>query len=93
MFFKGSRYADVAEHQITGPRGRVVRYKKIRLIPDTPAETVHEVQEGERLDLIAYQHEHEPDGFWRICDANRAMWPDELVAEPGRRILIPTPET
>ena len=35
MFFKGSRYANVGEHEITDGQGRVVRYKKVRFIPET----------------------------------------------------------
>ena len=34
----------------------------------------------------------DPERFWRICDANQAMWPDELTAEAGRMLLIPPPE-
>jgi hypothetical protein len=27
--------------------------------------------------------------FWRICDANGAMWSPDLTSEPGRTIVIP----
>ena len=46
----------------------------------------------ERLDHIAQRFYRDPERFWRIADANRAMWPDDLVAEPGRTIRIPTSE-
>ena len=89
MFFRGSRYANVGEHQITDGKGRVIRYKKTRFIPATQAQMGHMVGLGERLDHIAFRYYRDPERFWRICDANRAMWPPELVAEAGRTILIP----
>lgn len=88
MFFQGSRYETVPEAVADSPQGPV-RYKRIRRIPPTPAEAAHTVTQGERLDNIAFLAYREPDRFWRICDANLAMWPPDLVAEPGDRILIP----
>ena len=35
------------------------------------------------------QYLGDPEQFWRICDANDAMRPDDLTAEVGRRLLIP----
>ena len=93
MFFKGSRYADVQEAEFTDGQGRVICYKRIRLIPETDTQLVHAVGQGERLDQIAYQYYRDPERFWRICDANYATWPDDLVAEPERRIVIPSSES
>jgi hypothetical protein len=92
MFFKGSRYETIPEGQITDVTGRVVRYKQIRFIPDTRARSAHQVTHGERLDHLADRYFRDAERFWRICDANRAMWPDDLVAEAGRTILIPASE-
>ena len=92
MFFKGSRYANVAGDQITDGTGRVIPYKKLRFIPETQARLGHLVTQGERLDHIAHRYYRDPERFWRICDANRATWPDDLVAEAGRTILIPRSE-
>lgn len=92
MFFKGSRYATIDEHKITNSKGREIHYKKIRFIPDTKAQLGHIVTQGERLDHIAHRHYKDAERFWRICDANCAMWPDDLVAEAGRTILIPPSE-
>ncbi len=89
MFFKGSRYEKVKEAQLTNTNGRVIKYKRIRFIQETPAIQRHTVVRGERLDLITHQHYKDPLLFWRICDTNKAMLPDELVIEVGRRILIP----
>ena len=89
MFFKGSRYEKVRDAELTDISGRVIKYKRIRFIPETPAIQQHTVVQGERLDLIAHKYYRDPDLFWRICDANKAMLPDELVTEAGRQILIP----
>ena len=92
MFFRGSRYTDVGEHDITDGKGRAIRYKKIRFIPETRAQLSHILSDGERLDHLAQRFYQNPDLFWRICDANLALWPDDLIAEAGRTILIPPSE-
>lgn len=61
--------------------------------PDTLATVdVHEVKGGERLDNIAAARLGDPEQFWRLCDANRALRPDELTETTGRRLRIPLPE-
>ena len=89
MFFKGSRYTTVAEHEMTDEHGRVLRYKGIRFVPDSPADLGYVIQQGDRLDLVAHRAYRDPERFWRIADANRALWPPDLVAEPGATVLIP----
>jgi hypothetical protein len=89
MFFRGSRYADVAEHEITDARGRVIRYKRIRFTPETPGRLGHRVAARERLDHIAHTYYRDPERFWRICDGNLALWPGDLTAETGRGLVIP----
>jgi hypothetical protein len=89
MFVKGSRYESVADSELTDAQGRIVRYKKCRFIPETEARFSHLLSQGERLDHLAYRYYRDPERFWRICDANEVMWPDDLVAEPGTRVLIP----
>jgi hypothetical protein len=54
--------------------------------------TEHEVTQGERLDNITAHYLGDPEQFWRLCDANSAMHPDEVTAEIGRRIKIPLPQ-
>ena len=91
MFFKGSRYESVENHEIKDADGRIILYKNTRFTPRHRTAEAHTVREGERLDHIAHSHYRDPERFWAICDANLAMWPDDLVANPGRRILIPAP--
>jgi hypothetical protein len=61
--------------------------------PDTLATAEeHEVKAGERLDNIAAARLGDPEQFWRLCDANRALRPDELTETAGRRLRITLPE-
>jgi hypothetical protein len=92
MFFKGSRYQNVGTDSIVTERGVTVRFKKVRFIPDTPARLGVVVQQGERLDNIAERVYDDPERFWRICDANGALWPADLTAEAGVTILVPPAE-
>ena len=91
MFFRGSRYEPVPEAQLITSEGRTIRYKRVRFIPDAPGSLAQQVNQGDRLDLISYRIYKDPEQFWRICDANLALLPEELTAEPGRRLLIPVP--
>jgi hypothetical protein len=89
VFAKTSRYADVPEAVYTDPSGREIVYKKLRLIPSPTSLQVHEVGRGERLDRIAFRYFRDPEQFWRLCDANAALRPDDLTAELGRRLRVP----
>ncbi len=94
MFDETSRYhgLETAEHRLDD--GRLVRYVRRRFLPQGArlpllAEAV--VAEGDRLDLIAARTLGDPEQFWRVCDANDAMNPFELV-EPGRRLRVGMPD-
>ena len=52
----------------------------------------HEVVQGDRLDNISAKYLGDPEQFWRICDANAVMRPDELTETVGRKIRITLPE-
>ena len=91
MFFKGSRYASVPEAVITDASGRVIRYKTTRFIPETVALLGHQVLAHERLDHIAFRYYRDPERFWRICDANRGLWPSDLL-EAGAILGVPASE-
>lgn len=72
----------------------LIPYLRRRLLPPSSvfaALREHVVTEGERLDLIAAREIGDPEAFWRICDANDAMRPDDLL-EIGRRMRITLPE-
>jgi hypothetical protein len=91
MFFKGSRYENV-ETITKDENGRLVRYKKTRFITQPKPGRAHHVSQQDRLDLLAHARLREPERFWRICDLNYALWPDDLLAVPGRAIGMPAPE-
>ena len=92
MFARGSRYETVPDATWTDASGREIVYKRLRLVPPPgPAVQGHVVARGDRLDLIAHRAYRDPEQFWRICDGNGAMRPDDLVAEVGRRLVIPLP--
>ena len=52
----------------------------------------HSVTEGERLDSITAQYLGDPEQFWRVCDANGAVRPEELIETVGRKLRITLPE-
>jgi hypothetical protein len=92
MFAPTSRYQGVPEAVISDAQGRSVRYKLMRRIPATAElQTLHMVSDTDRLDLVSYRYYGDPELFWRICDANRAMVPADLVAVPRRLLLVPQP--
>ena len=43
------------------------------------------------MDNIAAIYLSSPEEFWKICDANVAMKPEDLI-EINRRLRIPLPE-
>ena len=91
MFFKGSRYEKVPTRTLTDRNGRDIAYKATRFINETRALEGHLVTADERLDHIAWQHYRDAERYWRICDANLAIWPDDLL-EPGIVLDVPPAE-
>jgi len=75
---------------------REVRYLRRRRVPD-PALAVplalHRVSGDDRLDLVSARYYGDATAFWRICDANRALDPDDLVAADavGSVLVVPVP--
>lgn len=94
MFETTSRYYSLETAVHTMPDGRIVAYKRRRFLPrgeelDLLVEAT--VTEGDRLDLITGRTLGNPEFFWRICDANDAMNPFDLVAEINRKLRVPVP--
>jgi hypothetical protein len=95
MFPVTSRYYGIPIAQFTTSEGRTIAYLRRRFLPpdaDVVVLTEHEVTQGERLDNITARYLGDPEQFWRLCDANNAMVPNDLLAEIGRRIKIPLPQ-
>ena len=93
-FPPSSRYALVAITQLASPDGPAIPYLKRRFVPAPERfESVgeHPVTHGDRLDNLAAVYFEDPELFWRLCDANRALRPDELIEQIGRRLRITLP--
>jgi len=95
LFTITSRYYTVETTQLTTADGKTIVYLKRRRMPQ-PEEfvtlQVHRVIEGDRLDNIAAKYLGDPEQFWRLCDSNNAMEPEELTDEVGSSIRITLPE-
>ena len=91
MFFRGSRYEGVPTATLATKDGRQIAYKRTRFIAPDQAQLGYTVQQGDRIDRVAWQVYRDPEQFWRLCDTNRAMRPDEFVAVPGRRLGVAIP--
>ena len=70
-------------------------YYRRRILPPSadhaaPRRTVDWTQQPERLDLLAAKTLGDAFAFWRICDANDAMNPFDLIAECEGRVEIPS---
>jgi hypothetical protein len=86
-----SRYSGTEVAFLTDASGREIAYLRRRILPDPDRLallTEHVVTEGERLDRIAYAYLGDPEQFWRICDGNRVLRPDELTETINHRIRI-----
>ncbi len=57
-----------------------------------PPLALHRVGDDDRLDLVAYRYLGDPLAAWRLADANNALNPAELTANPGDIVVVPTPE-
>jgi hypothetical protein len=94
LFPPSSRYSGIETAKL-GPEGKEIVYLRRRFVPQPERLALlreHAIVQGDRLDNLAAQHLGDPELFWRICDANRALRPDELTAVIGRRLRITLPE-
>ncbi|HYG09241.1 MAG TPA: hypothetical protein VD835_04640 [Pyrinomonadaceae bacterium] len=97
MFDTNSRYFNLETATINVPDeeegAREIRYVRRRIIPSAENQTTlveHTVAQGERLDQITARYIGDPTQFWRVCDANNVLQPEELE-ETGRVIKIALP--
>ena len=90
-----SRYHGIETATLEDAAGLTVIYLRRRFVPPPERFALlqeHVVKQNERLDNITAHYLDDPEQFWRICDANRAMRPDELTETVGRRLRITLPE-
>ena len=93
-FSPTSRYFSIETTTLERADGEVVRYLARRFVPQPERFALlgeHVVVQGDRLDNVTARYLGDPEQFWRLCDANRALRPDELI-EIGLRLRITLPE-
>ncbi len=89
MFFKGSRYEKVKNYKFKRIDGSEIVIRQKRKIPEPAAKLIHTVQEGERTDILAHRYYNDPLKFWKLADGNSEMNAENLLDDPGEKIIIP----
>ena len=95
LFPASSRYHGIDVASVKAADGRDIAYVRRRFVPAPERFALlqeHTVASLDRLDNIAAQYIGDPEQFWRICDANRAIRPEELTETAGRKLRITLPE-
>src|SRR5438046_852785 len=93
VFPPNSRYlaTPIAKMELDGVE---VVYLRRRFVPDPGVFAISghfTVSEGDRLDNLSAKWIGDPEMFWRLCDANRAMQPTELEVI-GETLKVPLPQ-
>jgi hypothetical protein len=95
LFPPTSRYHDLETATLVRDDGTEIVYLRRRFLP-SPDRFItlqeHVVTQGDRLDNVTARYLGDPLQFWRVCDANDAMNPPDLMAPVGRRLRITLPE-
>jgi len=94
-FPPNSRYASVQTATLETPDGQTVVYLRRRFVPSPEAfATLQQVTvtQGDRVDTLAARLIGDPELFWQLADANRAMQPEGLTAAPGRSLRLTLPQ-
>jgi hypothetical protein len=89
-----SRYYGIETATATSADGTAVSYLRRRFIPSPSRFELRRevtVARGDRIDTLSARLLGDPEQYWRICDANNAMRPDDLE-QVGLRIRITLPE-
>ena len=95
LFPPTSRYHGIDTAMLESSDGKTVAYLRRRFVPQPERFALlqeHTVIQGDRLDNLATRYLGDPEQFWRLCDANGAVWPDELTEKTGRKIRVTLPE-
>jgi hypothetical protein len=89
-----SRYALTPTATFMRVDGTPLTYLRRRFVPAPESFALlqwHQVRQDERLDNITAQYLGDSEQFWRLCDANRALRPQELTDTVGRQLRITLP--
>ena len=90
-----SRYYATATCTLRTPSGKTIVYLTRRFLPPSSNFATYQlytVTQADRLDNIANKFLGDPLAFWRICDANNVMQPEELTKIAGPQIRLTLPE-
>ena len=89
LFAANSRYIGVPTSTYVAADGSAIAYVQRRFLPQ-PGQLAqlqqYSLLQGDRLDVIAAKFLGDPTLFWRICDANGAMRPEDLIFLPQQLI-------
>src|ERR1700686_1902412 len=99
MFDHTSRYYKIPTVTIVLPDGREIAYVRRRFLPRSdqmPLLAEVAASPGDRVDLLANRIYGDPLAFWRICDANDVIDPQDMMrdaaGDPDVRLRVPTPQ-
>lgn len=86
-----SRYLKLPAAVTIDSRGRSVSAVSPRMLPTVSGTFLHTIEDGDRLDHLAFKYYRQPTRWWRICDANPDfMSPDALLGkDPFLTLFIP----
>jgi len=90
-----SRFAGLPVLEVLAPDGSTRLVIALRIaprVPALPAATIR-VRQGEELDLLARRHYGDERLWWRILDANRVLYPLDIVAGDVLDLPAPGPAT
>jgi hypothetical protein len=81
LFAANSRYQGIGTNTLTTASGQTVVYLQRRFVPQAKSFAVlqqYTVAQGDRLDNMASKLLGDAQLYWRLCDANGALRPEEL---------------
>lgn len=93
IFPASSRYAATPTATWTDAAGTAITYLRRRFAPPPESFTTvaaHLIVREDRVDLLAANYLGDAEAWWRLCDANGIVRPEELTDTVGRRIRIAT---
>jgi predicted RNA binding protein with dsRBD fold (UPF0201 family) len=88
MFSKGSRYGRLPDVITKDASGSLIPSKSLRLNAKTDGKILHTIEDGDRLDHLAYTYYKQPGKWWRICDANPGfMFPQRMIGKDSMETI------
>jgi hypothetical protein len=90
-FDQQSRYYGLRTASLATTESGTISYVTRRFIPPPESFAVlqrHRVVQSERVDVVAAQAYGDPLLYWRLCDANLALRPEDVTAKPGAFINV-----